>query len=121
MKRNDLLLALAVVLIAGILYVLFAFGRDAGNSVTITVDGKNPQTYLLSEDMTTEIQGFHGGICTVEIKDGEISVKEATCPDHSCVKQGWIGKNGDTIACLPNRVLIVVNGQAQQEFDSVAK
>lgn len=121
MKRNDILLALAVFVVAGILYIVFALGRATGTIVTITVNGNHQHTYLLSENMTTEIQGYNGGKCIVEIKEGQIAVREATCPDHSCVQQGWIGKNGETIACLPNRILIVVEGQMQQEFDSVTK
>lgn len=121
MKRNDLILLFVILVIACVLYMALSFGRNVGSHATITIDGKEKYTYSLNENMITVVQGYGEGVCTVEIKDGRISVQEANCPDHSCVNQGWIDQEGDTIACLPSRILIVVDGEENSQFDSVSK
>ena len=48
-------------------------------------------------------------------------MKEADCPDHLCMKQGEISHKGETIVCLPNRVVIEVESNQDSEFDAVAQ
>ena len=52
----------------------------------------------------------------LEIKDGEIKMIWADCPDHLCMKQHAIDKNGGTIVCLPNKV--VIEGKKSSSSDS---
>ena len=40
----------------------------------------------------------------------------ADCPDHLCMKQHAIDKNGGTIVCLPNKV--VIEGKKSSSSDS---
>jgi len=42
------------------------------------------------------------------IQDGRIAFVESDCPDQICVRTGFIGRHGQTAACLPNRVSIIV-------------
>ncbi|MEN2984045.1 MAG: NusG domain II-containing protein [Dictyoglomaceae bacterium] len=35
-----------------------------------------------------------------------IKMISSPCPDKICIKQGWINKIGETIVCLPNRVVL---------------
>ena len=42
----------------------------------------------------------------IVVKKGYIFVKENDCPNHDCIKEGKKNKIGDTIICLPNRILI---------------
>lgn len=123
MKRKDIVLALGILAFASLLYMVLLFGQKPGTAVTITADGKE-QVLSLSEDGTMEIKGYKGGTCVLKIQDGKVCILEADCPDHSCVKQGWIQRSGETIACLPNRVLVVINGSGSSQksaFDSIAK
>ena len=41
-----------------------------------------------------------------EIKDGKVTMIEATCPDHYCMKQKAVDEHGGSIICLPNKVVI---------------
>jgi hypothetical protein len=34
----------------------------------------------------------------------------ADCPDQRCVHQGWASRTGQCIVCLPNRVMIQIEG-----------
>lgn len=42
----------------------------------------------------------------------------ATCPDHLCIKQGAINKKGQSIICLPHKLIVeVVSGDEKQQDD----
>lgn len=58
----------------------------------------------------------------VRISDGEASMTEASCPDKLCEHEGRISKNGETIICLPNRVVLTVTDtDKEQDYDSFVK
>lgn len=110
--RNDLLLiaALALVCILGSVY-LFVF-RQTGDMVQITIDGELYGTYSLSEDRVEEIRTGENGSHhnRLVIRDGKAVMESASCPDGICVAHRPIFRVGESIVCLPNRVVITVIG-----------
>ena len=44
-------------------------------------------------------------------------MKDADCPDRLCVKQGSISKNGESIVCLPHKVIVTVTGGDGADYD----
>lgn len=50
------------------------------------------------------------GYNLIEFGDNEVRVIEADCPDKYDVKQGSISRIGETIICLPNRLVIEIKG-----------
>lgn len=61
-------------------------------------------TYLLSEDQTIKI----GETNVCEIQDNKCKMIKATCPKQICTNQKAIYKKGQSIICLPNKVVIEV-------------
>lgn len=108
--RNDIILIGALLLLCavGILY-LFVF-RSSGNMVKVTVDGELYGVYSLSEQITEEIHTGENGesINRLIILDGKAYMEYATCPDGICVAHHPIFRVGESIVCLPNRVVITV-------------
>jgi len=51
-------------------------------------------------------------------KDG-VYMKEAHCPDKLCVNQGKIQKNAQSIVCLPNKIIVEIEGK-KTDVDAVA-
>lgn len=110
------LLAISVVL------CIFAYAIPHGNhgSIRITVDGELYGTYSLDKDQVIQI----GDTNVCEIKDGQVKMTEADCPDHLCMKQPAVGGAGGYIVCLPNRVVIQGEGDSDSQdspggFDAV--
>lgn len=108
--RNDIILIVAILLVAvlGMVY-LFNF-RATGDIVKVTIDGKVFGVYSLSKDTVVDI---HIGENDAElnrliIKDGKAYVETATCPDKICVDHRPIFRDGESIICLPNEVVISV-------------
>ena len=104
--KNDLILICAIILVIAITAVcLFAF-NPVGDTVRVTVDGRLYGTYPLSKDTTVEIKT--GGYNILVIENGEAWVSEASCPDGICSSHRPINRDGESIICLPNKVVIEV-------------
>ena len=103
LKKKEILFILGILAAAALLWAgTHLMDKGELSTVRITVAGKEYGTYSLSKDQVISI----GDTNRCEIKDGEIKMIWADCPDHLCMKQHAIDKNGGTIVCLPNKVVI---------------
>lgn len=110
-KNHDLVLVLAVLAAAALLFVgRKVFFLESPAVVTISVDGTEIMTLDLSQDSDEIIESPGGGTNRVVIKDGAVHMEEASCPDKVCIKQGAVSETGQSIVCLPNRVIVTVTG-----------
>ena len=108
--RNDIILVLCLLLIAVIgLAYLYLF-RDKGDTVKVTVDGNQIGIYSLNENMTKDIITGENGenLNRLIIKDGKAYMETATCPDGICVNHNPIFRDGESIVCLPNGVVVTI-------------
>ncbi|MBE6589523.1 MAG: NusG domain II-containing protein [Ruminococcaceae bacterium] len=119
--KNDLVF-IAVLLLAVVLVGLgIYFLRGEGDSVTVTVDGRLYGVYSLSEDLTLDIRTGDDGEerNLLIIKDGKAYVQSATCPDGICASHKPISREGESIVCLPNRVVITVTTEQKDDAPDV--
>ena len=111
-KKKDAVLILTVLLIAGAAFGVHEFaGGDGADTVTVKVDGKVTGTYPLAKDQKIRI---NGGTNILTIKNGKAKMTDADCPDQAA------SKNHESIICLPNKVVVEVDGSEESEFDAVA-
>ena len=103
MKKKELIFIAGILILAGVLWLGFQIaGKRSHNTIRITVDGKEFGTYSL--------------------KDGKVTMIEATCPDHYCIKQNAVDEHGGSIICLPNKVVIEGENTAEDsDSDSSPK
>ena len=115
--RNDLIFIAALFVIVSVFGLCFYLFRVEGDKVVVTVDGEVFGTYSLSEDVTVEIRtGAQGSeLNLLVIKDGKAYVEAATCPDGICAGHKPISRKGESIVCLPHRVVITVHGTDTDE------
>lgn len=114
MNRKDWILAGGLLLAAaiGMLAVRFV-GTEEGSRVRITVDGEVYGTWPLSEDREIEVDTSYGHNVVV-IAEGAVSMQEADCPDHYCIRQGAIKGTNRSIICLPHKLVVEVIGKAAE-------
>ena len=62
-----------------------------------------------------------GFINTLVIENGKADMISADCPDKLCVKQHAISSNGETIVCLPNKVVVEIEDGESSQFDTHTK
>ena len=78
----------------------------------VTIDGIEYGTYPLDVDVEERIELGDGEYNVFAIKDGTAYVTEASCPDQICVMHAHIKYNGETIACLPHKLVVeIINGE----------
>ena len=91
--------------------------KEPGSEVIVKIDGNEVARYSLLIDEEYELNNGTNILC---IKNGEAYLIDASCPDHLCVKQGKISKNGETITCLPNKLTVTVTGGDGPSVDLVS-
>lgn len=128
MKKNDYIL-LALCFLAGlILWGGFKLThRRQGSYVTISIDGREYKTLPLSLDTKLTIPGADGGSNQLVVKDGQAAITDADCPDKLCVRQPAILHDGESLICLPHKVIVEVhstkpdNGTDNNGTDAIAR
>ena len=114
MKRSDRITGV-VILIAVILVSIswIVMHRTRGTVAVVRVDGKVVATVdlTLREPQTLHITGVLGPLVIAADGNGSIRVTEATCPDQICVRTVPARSPGDQIICVPNRMVITVEGK----------
>ena len=117
MKKHDFFLIGIIAAAVLLFFLLRTLLVPEGDVLEITVDGELYGTYSLSEDRTVEIGD--GNVC--RIKNGQVTMIRADCPDQLCIHQKAIGSGGGSIICLPNRVVLSVGGyEKDAPADTVA-
>ena len=121
-SRNDVLFIAVLLLIVVLAGAAFFFLRGEGDSVTVSVDGKHYGTYPLHTDLTLSIRTGEEGDQEnlLVIRDGHAYVESATCPDGICAAHKPISREGESIVCLPHRVVITVHTTDGEEPDIIA-
>lgn len=117
--RNDLILVAALLVIAAAGFILMNSFKQAGDWAVVTVDGVETARFLLSEDTGYVIEVGDGGNILV-ISDGKAMVSDASCPDLICVHHRPISNVGETIVCLPNKVVISIEKSSSDGLDASA-
>ena len=117
--KNDVIFISAILLLAVLgALALFIF-RSEGDFVTVTVNGQLYGEYSLSENRRVEInQGESYNILVIE--DGYASVETASCPDGICSSHRPVKHGGESIICLPNKVVIEVHSATDNAPDIIA-
>ena len=110
----------ALIFLGGIGGMIWNLTRSHGRQVEILQDGKILYTLDLAqaEDQTFTVT-YGGRSNEIEIRDHQIRVKAADCPDQICVHMDWL--EAAPIVCLPNRLSIqYADGEGASGLDAVA-
>jgi hypothetical protein len=117
--RNDVILLVSVVLVALGMLLTVHLTRKNGSYVAVLQGGKEVSRYSLLENNRIEIRSSenkeHLNILVVE--NGRAFIEDASCPDKICVKHRKISKVGESIVCLPNRVVLRIVSDAGGDVD----
>lgn len=118
--RNDIILAAVLLLAALAAFAVIQLTKKSGGYAVVVQEGKEIASYPLSEDISVTFQSSNGGYNTLVIKEGKADVTEADCPDKLCVNQNSISFNGETIVCLPNKLVVKIVSGEEADVDIIA-
>ena len=107
-KKTDvfLIIILAVIPVCMLAFNMISTMDHTETRLVILKDGDVYGTYPLTEDRIIEIGKTN--IC--EIRGGEVKMTHADCPDQICVHSIPISRYGGTIVCLPNKIILSIEG-----------
>ena len=113
MKKKDMILIVAVLAISLISFAAIKMTQKDGKEVYKT-SIKKDQIYQIPEKNGTNV---------MQIKDGKVTMKKADCKDQICADHKAIEKSGETIVCLPHKVVIEIQSEdgKEQELDGVTQ
>ena len=118
--KNRILIKICIgIFLIGLIGSVWVLMRPHGTDVQIVQDGVVLYTFDLStaKDQTIDI-AYDGRINTVQIENGRIRMLSADCPDHTCVRMGWLRSGALPIVCLPNHLVIAFT-DADSDLDAV--
>ena len=106
--KNDLILISAILAISIVAFLIFTISLKKGEKAVVTVNGEKVAVLDLNEDTTQKINTKYG-FNEVKIEKGEVSVTNADCPDKICANHRQISKVGQTIVCLPHKLVVEIS------------
>ena len=110
--RNDIILILAVLIAALAAWGVIALTQRQGHEVLVEIKGSVTASYPLDRDLRIDIVTEDGHMNTLVIEGGRARIEAADCPDKLCVKQRAISKAGESIICLPHKLVIRISGES---------
>jgi len=94
------------------------FKKEKGSWVVIEVDQKVVKRAPLSMNQIIDVKGKLG-ITQVEIRDGRAHILRSPCLNKVCIKSGYIQYADRLAACIPNRVVVRIQGTSHSGVDAI--
>lgn len=121
--KYDALVVLAVLLLAFTLGARYRPARaDTGAlTVVVTADGAVVDRFALEGSEKRDAERVYMGkgyTLRVVATSAGVHVADSDCPTHDCVRTGTISRAGQSIVCLPARIVITLEGAGA--YDAVA-
>lgn len=115
----DLILILILVLV-GILLSAWIFYPNHATAAYVEVrqNGNIIMTLPLDKDTEKTIHVSNGGTNTFEIRNQAIVMVHADCGDKTCVNTGKISRTGESIVCLPHRLVLEIIPERSADEDA---
>ncbi len=117
-KKSDIILAAVLILVCTLLpFITGSAPKDPGPSsmVVVTKNGKFFESCSLFDERIIDT-----GSNRIVIDKGEVCMKYSDCKNRICVRQGAINRPGQTIICIPNRIVVEIKG-GDSGYDAVTR
>lgn len=109
MKKKDLLIIALLILISFLGIFLFYLTNYTENPlyVRVTQNGNVLGQYPIEKDLKKVFETELGSN-TLIIENKKARIIDADCPDQICVKTFAITNPGETIVCLPHKLIVEI-------------
>ena len=112
-RKNDVFLIAGIAALAVLMLVIFLRSASGSGEAMLEVTSGSSVIgiYSLNEDREISIEDKN----TIVIENGQVYMAEADCPDKLCVNSKPISSRGQSIVCLPNRVILKIIGAEEPD------
>jgi len=104
MNKGDIIIALALLAVAGVLSLF----RLSGGAGAIYVNGEPAASSATVNAVVVEVDGSRARVVS------------SPCRDKLCINAGWLEKPGEIAACLPQRVVVEIRSEKGGGVDGIA-
>ena len=127
MKKLEKIILIVIVLLSllaiGIPMLLKEPNPQTSN-IVISVDNNVVRKIPMNNSNVSERYdfNFNNHIGYIEAKNGRVRMLEMSkelCPNSICSDTGWIDKTYQSIVCLPNKIIITIEGGKKSEIDVI--
>lgn len=127
MKRNDEIgisitkgdiILIGFLLTLSLVLFITSFGTSENLRAEIFVGGEKVHSISLNE-----VEGAYTlseNNCQLLIENDGVSFVCSDCGDKLCIKKGKLKNQGDTMACVPQKVVVIIKSDAEKQIDGVA-
>lgn len=121
LKKGDYIVTFSLVILSLLLAFLSGAFKEKvrGDTLVVELNGEIYAKYPLSEEKVFEIKTKEGWYNKIEIKSGYADMIESNCNDQICVNMKPIKDEGETIICLPHKMLLRVESEKDGKLDTV--
>lgn len=116
LKYGDFIVVFLVVAVSAVLFAFSLFGSER-LVAEISLDGEvfqSAELFSLEEEKILQI-----GSCKILLEKDGVTFLSSSCPDKLCINRGKLKKSGDTMACVPERVTVVIKKAKGNDVDAV--
>lgn len=92
-----------------------------GEKAEIWINGKLEYVYPLQKEEKNIFVDTEIGGCNIQFKDYMVRVTSSNSPLKIAVKQGFIKSPGEVIIGIPDRLVIKITGDSEENIDFIAR
>lgn len=115
--KGDIILIVSLLVLCLGLFIT-SFGKSENLTADIYVSGEKTHSIALSE--VTESYTLNENYCQLLIEKDGVSFVFSDCADKLCIKKGKLKNQGDTMACVPEKVVVIIKSDNKKQIDGVA-
>ena len=97
-------------------FSLAVYSEEPEKQVSI-MSNEGEFVYPLDVDRELTLRGPLG-TTEIEIRAGRVRVASDPGPQQICVREGWIDRSGQWLACLPSRIFVLITGTDSGDIDA---
>ena len=105
MTKGDFFLIAGIVILVGFLF-LKPYVNDEKPYAEIYLDSQ--KVHKVDFESTNQSYELNVGGCVILVEKDGVSFLNSSCPDRLCVKSMKMSRTGDTMACVPEKVVVVI-------------
>jgi len=91
-----------------------------GKTFDVMLDNKIILTASLEKDTSFTFDGELGAM-EIVVHNGNVFISKSLCPHKYCMTMGKTSSSNKPLVCLPNKVIIKVNGQNNEDIDAILR
>ncbi len=117
--RGDFFLFLLILILTFIQFLFLPEPVFLTNKAVVYQGRKILKIVDLSYPHKEKIGYRNKTLMILEVNSKGLKVASSSCPDKLCERQGYLSSKGDSIMCLPNRIVIRTFGE--EKIDAVIR